>query len=322
MGISNNTPKENIFEKHKVTSTLALILCFIIIVLTSTEVMLKEFMGLGRPILYDSSPIYGYRPLPNQKSSRFRGAILKINNIGLRADEDWDDNKDNKILFLGDSVTYGGSYIDNRELFSNIAVKDLKNFKTGNAGVNAWGIENIYGLIVESHFRPAIIYITVVPEGDFYRGLTRMPGLPFYNVGPNYALKELWYYFCYQQNNKRYKEWTSYSNNNEKRFIVEKAVKKLKEMDTVLKKEGYVHLILISPNEIQVSGRTPKDKLVKDLLDQYALRPVYILDKLSQEDLSNRGKIFYDGVHLEKVGHEIWGRIIGAELKKLGIPQK
>lgn len=273
-------------------------------------------MGLGNPILFDSNPLYGYRPSPDQKTTRFMRTAIKINNLGLRADEDWDENKNDKILFLGDSVTYGGSF-DNRDLFSTIAVSGLNNFKGGNSGVNAWGIENIYGLIVESNFRPAIIYITTVPEGDFYRGLTRMQGYPYYNVSPKYALMELWYYFCFLQNNKRYINWQYFANDAETKYIMEKAINKLKEMDKLLKENGYTHLIFISPTKSQVYGEASKDHLIQYLLNRYDLNPIYILDRLNQEDLAQKGKIFHDGVHLEKPGHQIWGRIIGAEIQKL-----
>jgi hypothetical protein len=315
---SQNTP--SIFEKHKFKTIFALILCFLLSLLVLSEIMLKKFMGLGNPILYDSNPLYGFRPLPGQKNTRFMGATVKINNLGLRADEDWDESNNDKILFLGDSVTYGGSHIDNRDLFSSIAVSGLNNFKGGNAGVNAWGIENIYGLIVESNFRPAIIYVTTVPERDFYRGLTRMQGLPYYNVSPKYALLELWYYFCYLQNNKRYRG--SCPSDAEIKYILEKAVNKLKEMDKLLKEKGYSHLIFVSPSKSQVFGEASKDHLTHYLLNRYDLNPIYILDGLNQEDLAQKDKIFHDEIHLQKPGHQIWGRIIGAEIQKLTQKEK
>lgn len=279
-------------------------------------------MGLGNPILYDSNPLYGYRLLPNQEITRFMGATITVNNLGLRADENWDENKNDKVLFLGDSVTYGGSYINNRDLFSTIAGRGLNNFKGGNAGVNGWGIENIYGLVVESNFRPAIIYVTTVPEGDFYRGLSRIQGLPFYMASPKYAIMELWYFFCYLQNNKRYIGGLSLPTDTEIKYAVEKAVKKLKEMDKLLKENGYSHLIFISPSKDQVYGEDTKEHLIQSLLNRYDLNPIYILDRLNKEDLALKGTIFHDGIHLEKPGHKIWGRIIGAEIQKLTQKEK
>ena len=274
-----------------------------------TELSLKILLGLGNPIIYDSNPLYGFRPLPNQETKRFFGAKIKINNLGLRAEADWDSNPERKILFLGDSVTWGGSRIDNQETFAHLAVKDLPQWQSGNGGVNAWGVENIYGLIVESNFTPAGIYVTTLTENDFYRGLTKIQGLPFYNVKPKYALLELWYYLCNKQNDLRYQNWEHYAHENLIEYVVGKAVKKLKEMDEFLKQRGCRQLIFITPYKNQVFENAPKDLIVNQLLIS-SLQPIYILDKLRGMHLTDKDRIFYDSVHLDKPVHEIWGKII------------
>ena len=120
------TKNENIFKRHKKKMIVIILLCFSLISLILVELYLQKIVGLGNPVIYDSSPLYGFRPLPNKEYSRFYGAKIKFNNLSLRANNDWDENPDNKILFLGDSETYGGSYNDNKELFSHLAVKSLK----------------------------------------------------------------------------------------------------------------------------------------------------------------------------------------------------
>src|SRR5437764_955827 len=78
----------------------------------------RRLTGLGRPVLFYEHPSFGYRLKPNQETWRFGGAHFKINNLGLRAESDWDASTGNKVLFLGDSVTYGGNHISNEDLFS------------------------------------------------------------------------------------------------------------------------------------------------------------------------------------------------------------
>jgi hypothetical protein len=303
----------NIFERHKYLILVSVTLPVILMISILAEVGMEKFTGLGNPILYDSSPIYGFRPLPGRTYTRFHGKEIKFNNLGIRANEDWHGNIHNKILFLGDSVTYGGSYISNQELFSYLAVKDFPGWQSGNAGVNAWGVENIYGLVVETNFTPAQVYVTTLPEGDFYRGLTRMNGQPFFNVSPQYAFKELWLYFCCQQNDKRYMGWHDFATPAETKYVIEKAVEKLKKMDTFLKDKGFQHLIFITPYKGQFLGIQKKDTLVANLLTEYKLKPIYLLDKLPRKlDVEN---IFHDQVHLEKKGHEVWGALIKEELR-------
>jgi hypothetical protein len=303
----------NRFEKHKFLILVSITLPVILIISILAEVGMEKFMGLGNPILYDSSPIYGFRPLPGRTYTRFRGKEIKFNNLGIRANEDWHGNIHNKILFLGDSVTYGGSYISNQELFSYLAIKDFQGWQSGNAGVNAWGVENIYGLVVETNFTPAKVYVTTLMEEDFYRGVTKIIGAPFFNISPRYAFKELWLYFCCGQNNKRYMGWESYATPAVREYVIQKAVEKLKKMDTFLKNKGFQHLIFITPYKDQVLGIEGKDTLIANLFTEYKLKPIYILDKLPRKlDVEN---LFHDQVHLEKMGHEVWGALIKEEIR-------
>jgi len=314
----------NFFEKNKkiaiITITSIIVVCFIIIFII-TDILLYKLIGLGRPVLYNSNPIYGYRPLPNKEYRRFWGSRISFNNLSLRSESNWDGIKHNKILFLGDSVTYGGSYIDNSELFSYLSVKKLNgNYISGNAGVNAWGVENVFGLIVESKFTPAKVYVSVFPECDFYRGLTRLQGLPFYNISPKYAIKELWHFFCYKQNNKRYLNWQSISNEKTNQIVVDKAVRKLKQMDTFLHEKGYNHIVFITPSKNQLLNKDSIDQLIKQTISNHQLNVNYILDAInSNHKLTNEGinECYHDSIHLSKKGHQIWSEIICKKLKEL-----
>ncbi len=304
----------NIFERHKFLTIVCFTLPAILIIGILAEVCMEKFMGLGDPILYDSSPFYGFRPLPGRTYTRFHGKEIKFNNLGIRANEDWHGNINNKILFLGDSVTYGGSYVSNQELFSSLAVKDFPGWQSGNAGVNAWGVENIYGLVVETNFTPAKVYVTTLPERDFERGFTEIKGLPFFNISPQYAFKELWLYFCCAQNDKRYTGWQVYATPAERNYVIEKAVGKLKKMDAFLRNKGFQHFIFITPSKNQVLGIAGKDALIAHLLTEYKLKPIYISDKLRSK--LNTENIFLDDIHLAKKGHEVWGAVIKEEIRE------
>src|SRR5438045_366672 len=97
------------FERHSRVVGAALALVATGAALIVIEIALRTVFGLGNPILYDSNALYGYRPLPNQTLSRRFGAPIHVNNLGLRCDEDWSGPADERVLFLGDSVTYGGN---------------------------------------------------------------------------------------------------------------------------------------------------------------------------------------------------------------------
>ena len=81
--------------------------------------------------------------------TRDKKNFISINNLGMRNKKDFFKNDNEKvILFFGDSVVYGGSYVDDNDIFSFNFCKKLilissKKFFCGNYGINAYGITNI-----------------------------------------------------------------------------------------------------------------------------------------------------------------------------------
>jgi hypothetical protein len=309
----------NLFERHPGKTLAAVWLVFLLAFAGVTEYALKEFSGLGRPQLFYKHPAYGFRLKPNQETWRFGGAHFKINNLGLRAMHDWDAGIDDKILFLGDSVTYGGNRIANQDLFSEIAVRDLPGFRSGNAGIPNWGVENVYGLVVEAGFLPARIYVTTLIEDDFYRGLTLGENRPWIKYEtPLFAWQELlefvWhkYFKDTAELNRREREKEPPS------VRVERAAHKLKAMDEFLKAKGYRHLIFISPTHRQVMNVRPKDPAVQAALDRHGVAAVYLLDRVAalRAPEEERGSWHQDEDHLTVKGHGVWGELIRGELLK------
>ena len=104
--------------------------------------MLRSY-GLGDPIIYYQDAAYGYSLEPSQKSVRLRNSVITINESGLRSQDNWDLAKGKRILFMGDSVTYGGSYVDDSEIFSTLVCGYIPDSTCGNAGVNGYGVLNM-----------------------------------------------------------------------------------------------------------------------------------------------------------------------------------
>ena len=88
------------------------------------DIILAKKYGLGTPVIYKYSNIVGYEIKPNQKLKRL-GNEIDINKHGMRS-SNWRNDIPNKILFFGDSVTYGGSIVSNSDLFSENVCKILK----------------------------------------------------------------------------------------------------------------------------------------------------------------------------------------------------
>ena len=156
------------------------IFIFLSIVTIITELYLSK-LGLGDPVRYDSNFIYGYAPKENQSKIRLKGSKVTINDVGLRSVINWKNNNSKKIIFFGDSITYGGSYIDDEETFSYLICKKTENYICGNAGVNAYSIIN---MVMRSRFDKRygdvdkIVFL--VAPGDFYRDYADSQTAHFY----------------------------------------------------------------------------------------------------------------------------------------------
>lgn len=317
--IQITTKRATVFERYPKTTLAGVWFFAFVIFFICVEFALSSFTGLGHPVLFLEDPSFGYRLKPNQETYRFGGAHFKINNLGLRANEDWDSSVDDKILFLGDSVTYGGNRISNEELFSEIATRGIEGFETGNVGMPNYGVENVYGLVVNSGFLPAKFYVTVFIEEDFYRGLVQAGNRPWIMTeSPHFALEELarWVWFRYFANTRASNQrQTARVSAADRRA---NAARKLKEMDTFLKSKGYSHLIFISPSQPQVLGEAPIDSDVKAVLDQYEVDAIYLLPKIAALPASedDRKAWFQDNYHLTARGHEVWGELMRQELSK------
>jgi hypothetical protein len=310
-------PEASVFERHPKATLACAWLAFFVLFAVVAEIALKQLTGLGRPVLFQAHPSYGYRLQPNQETWRFGGAHFRINNLGLRASDDWDPGIRDKVLFLGDSVTYGGNHISNHELFSEVAVQGLPGLRSGNAGIPNWGVENVYGLVVQERFLPASVYVTTFIEDDFYRGLSPGRNRPWIKYQtPYFALQELadfvWhkYFMNTAEFNRREREGVP------EEARLETAARKLKAMDEFLKAAGHTHLIFISPTRQQVLDERPRDPRVQAQLEKHGVEVVYLLDKprIAAASRDEKRSWYQDNDHLTPKGHAVWGELIREEL--------
>ena len=134
-------------------------------------------------MLYKSDSLVGYRLRPNQSNKRFQNATVSTDSEGFRINPS--DNKDlssEVFVFVGDSVTYGGSYIDDSELFSSIICANRRESICLNSGINAWGTYNMGRFIsnfsLYSNRIPSEFILVILP-GDDQRNLKDIRSLFF-----------------------------------------------------------------------------------------------------------------------------------------------
>ena len=302
---------------------LLLLITSTIIMLLIIEVSLRIY-GLGNPIIYEKSLLWGYSPLPNQKSKRFKNATVSINEDGLRTSKKF--TNANKIIFYGDSVTYGGSYIDDNEIFSEITCKKLNIIKElyscGNAGVNAYGIKNIIQRTknYEKKFPNHLIIITII-EGDFYRNFSQINSQPYFTKPIRNPLKgttELTLHVLdIIRNNQRFEEMKK-NNDNYDNIEIKESINKLVDFYKISKKNNISIKVIWSPALEDFSGNKIKYKnnQIFNFLRKEIKNDFIDMGAIIEELNIDINKIYYDGIHLSKFGHNIYGEIIAKIIKK------
>ena len=120
-------------------------------------------IGFGNPVIYKKTED-NFFPKENQKLRRFLGSEININSKGMRTNFDWNEKKDIKILFFGDSVTFGGSFVDNNDLFSENLCQLIENSVCGNYAVNGYHLNNMIKRINNANnkieFNKLIIFVS------------------------------------------------------------------------------------------------------------------------------------------------------------------
>src|SRR5437868_2879749 len=124
-----------------------------VILLVIIELALRLVLGLGSPVLYRPDPACGYLPAPDQHLTRFF-CRNDINSFGMRSPEVRPTKAPGvlRVLFLGDSITYGTTFVDQSQIFTSLLVPRLR-AKVGrevevlNASAGAWAIGNELGYL-------------------------------------------------------------------------------------------------------------------------------------------------------------------------------
>lgn len=295
---------------------ISLISLFIVFL---TEFYLK-FIGLGQTPSYDKNFMYGYSLKPNQSLERLNNIKVNINSIGVRSSEEKNDN-DKIIAFIGDSVTYGGSYIDNSKIFSqkvcDILKKKNKIYFCANAGVNAYSIINMVYRVRYDNRLDADFYIFLVITGDFLREYRNSDTAHFYlnrNETLFPAISEAINFML-----------TKYDL---KKKFGKKMINNLEENNRLKKSEE--HLVNFNINLIneEIERLQKNNKKIEVLYwpDKYKdenkknIEKTILKNVRGIKNLEDFGEIhdrfYYDGVHLSEDGHEYLSQIISSIIIK------
>ena len=314
-----NTKYNNIF------TNIFLFTFSIILGITACEI-LGRVMGLGDPVLYYADSLIGYRLKPNQKVKRFKNSYITVNNEGFRVASLKNKNSSVKnVVFVGDSVTYGGSYINDNDLFSELFCESsIEDDYCLNGAINSWGLQNMGRFIsnfnIYSKLKPNKFILVILP-GDEYRNLRSFSDTPYWSNKPKNpkAINEILRFIILKHINPKLE-----SKGTQQKEIVKVSIEKInqlqkkiawQELQMQLKNSKYPVDIVITPPKRWFTENENYKKEIKTY-DNF-LKSVSNLKNVIntcnlyyQLEKDYESSFYVDGVHLSNEGHEAWANKI------------
>ncbi len=296
--------------------------------LAGAEIYLRH-LGLGDPILFYTNDTYRYAPQPNQRQSRQRGAEVTIDSKGLRGVKDWTSPADLKILFIGDSVTWAGTYIGDKDTFVQGVCDRLeqatgKRFVCGNAGVNQYGVDNMAARIRARGVDDEDILVVTLISHDTVRGLADPEGF-FHATGhpppPFRAVWEAGSYVVWRTRQYLYEHhWMARpaspppaSPAADNRSIPDRSLDNLFAAIRETQHPGRKVLIVHSPLESELDA--PPNALTLKVRARLAGSGFDILDLYPEVAAAHTRGFYYDGIHLDVRGHRFYADRIAGRLQ-------
>jgi carbonic anhydrase/acetyltransferase-like protein (isoleucine patch superfamily)/lysophospholipase L1-like esterase len=170
--------------------------------LVTLELLLRWICGLGHPLLLQKDPDIGYLYQPNQSLRRLGRAVI-INAYHQRSGPATavPASGVTRILFLGDSVTFGTTLLDQRQTIPELLQANLRKAQMApaevlNASAGSWGIGNQLAYLRRFGLMGSRIVVFQVGSGDLLQRKSTSarvgvdPAMP--DKLPLTALGELW----------------------------------------------------------------------------------------------------------------------------------
>ena len=161
----------------------------------AVEIGLRVFLGLGHPPLFQADAKASYVLTPNQHLKRF-GKPVYVNRWGMRSEDvaDMPAPGTLRVLFVGDSVTWGQVTTDQAQTFPYLVADKLGKCESLNPSCGGWAPENELGWLQGHGVYGSQVAVLVINDDDLYQQknpniVDRHPNYPSSN--PPFALYEL-----------------------------------------------------------------------------------------------------------------------------------
>lgn len=274
-----------------------------------SEIVLRS-IGFGDPILYENKR--NYYPKSNQNVTRLNKSRVIINNFGMRTNYNWNNTiNSKKIIFFGDSVLFGGSYIDNTELFSDKLCSMISNSICGNYGVNGYRVENLKLRISEVKDKFEFDHLIIVVSESIQMGQSKFQEFPFYeqfNFKFFKSTREILNHILFKYNlmdnyHKKIKIIKKKSNHNSIGDLIS-------ILNEISNSKTKVKIIILPTLENLNRG-----KIKKHFFENINSNQIKVFNMFDNFKTINYEELYFNNAHLNKKGHDYFAKIIYDTIK-------
>ncbi len=320
-------------ESHVLAWALAVLGLFLI--LAGTGELILRSMGFGNPIVYRIDPRIGYYPAPHQDVHRYGGDI-HINAFGMRSSDITEAKPVGtfRILMLGDSTLYGGSYVDQKQMYAS-RLEGLLNQSPGRLpnsprrvevlamGVNGWGPQHELAYVKEFGLFHADLVMVMGPPNDAYRHLHGIAQMPFFVEGyrPTLAWQEFGQHLLWQYDLRMTGAGEDFESGPQAREVLTDGIAAWVEIAVRAQGQGARVDFELLPREAELrEGRAAEStrRVLDALLPELASRHVPEAFPLALFQGSLRAaRLYHDGAHLDPYGHKLYASYLRDRVWKL-----
>lgn len=268
------------------------------------------FLGLGSPILYERDPSFGYFTKPNQHTRRLF-ARTSTNSLGMRSPEFTLAKAPGtlRLMFLGDSITYGTTQVNQDDIFAELVRKDLsselhRQVEEINASANAWAISNEDAFLQARGTYNSDCVLLVLNSGDLDQPFSTFSDVAGAQTArPLTAIGELLTRLLALPNHSS--EHDAGTTIETDLAIEQTNLQKLSEMASFARAHGSNFLLVFVPFRREITQGA--DRSAQDPLRRWAeSEGIELLDLTSAVSVyETKAVTLRDGVHFNALGHRL-----------------
>jgi hypothetical protein len=271
--------------------------------------------GFGRPVTYVADPLVGYYTEPNVDLRRYGGRV-HTNAFGMRSRDVAAEKPAGsfRVLLLGDSTLYGGSYIDQDDLYSSRLEAQINKRRLPGPvevlamGVNGWGPFHERGYVARFGTFGADLAIVNLPIDDVNRPLYGLMSVPFFAVQapPRLALEEVFNHLVWRYRSAHAGLDEAYERRQSGIGIAEYG----RLVDDLLARGAEVMVAILPGRSAGFGGEdSPRESAWRAELERVAVQREGVKTYFARGVFAGKGspdEIYHDSVHLRPKGHHVY----------------